>query len=107
VIDHYLGNAALIRSGLESLGLEVFGGANAPYLWLSTPGGISSWQFFEKMLEEAHVVSTPGVGFGPSGEGYMRLSAFGHRADVEAAVESLTSSRPSACEQTGSTASRS
>jgi len=89
VIDHYLGNAAVIREGLESLGLTVHGGANAPYLWLRTPGGMPSWSFFEKMLEEAHVVSTPGVGFGPSGEGYMRLSAFGHRADVEAAVDSL------------------
>ncbi len=89
VIDHYLGNAALIREGLESLGLTVYGGTNAPYLWLKAPGGMSSWSFFEKMLEEAHVVSTPGVGFGPSGEGYMRLSAFGHRADIEAGVASL------------------
>lgn len=89
IIDHYMGNAAIIRRGLESLGLTVHGGTNAPYIWLKTPNGMTSWAFFDKLLAEAHVVSTPGVGFGPNGEGFMRLSAFGHRANVEEAVESI------------------
>lgn len=89
LIAYYMGNAALIRSGLESLGIQVYGGVNAPYIWMETPGGLSSWEFFDKLLEEAHVVGTPGSGFGPSGEGYFRLSAFGHREDVERAVASI------------------
>ena len=88
-IDLYMGNAAIIRAGLESVGLTAFGGTNAPYIWVKTPNGMSSWAFFDKLLNEAHVVSTPGVGFGPSGEGFMRLSAFGHRPNVEEAVESI------------------
>lgn len=89
LIAYYMGNAALIRSGLESLGIQVYGGVNAPYIWMETPGGLSSWEFFDKLLDEAHVVGTPGSGFGPSGEGYFRLSAFGHREDVERAVASI------------------
>ncbi len=89
VIDHYLGNARIIRDGLRALGLVCHGGENAPYVWLETPGRMPSWAFFDRLLEEAHVISTPGSGFGPSGEGYMRLSAFGHRADIEAAVASI------------------
>ncbi len=89
LIAYYMGNAALIRDGLESLGIQVYGGVNAPYIWMETPGGLSSWEFFDKLLEEAHVAGTPGSGFGPSGEGYFRLSAFGHREDVARAVESI------------------
>jgi len=89
LIAYYMKNAEIIRSGLQSLGLQVFGGDNAPYLWLKTPNGLTSWEFFDKLLQEAWVIGTPGVGFGPSGEGYFRLSAFGHREDIEAAVESI------------------
>ncbi|HIJ72729.1 MAG TPA: aminotransferase class I/II-fold pyridoxal phosphate-dependent enzyme, partial [Candidatus Hydrogenedentes bacterium] len=78
-----------IREGLEDLGLEVFGGVNAPYVWVRTPNGMTSWEFFDKLLEEAHVVGTPGSGFGPSGEGYFRLSAFGHQQDIARAVQSI------------------
>ena len=90
LINYYMENARIIREGLQSLGLQVYGGVNAPYLWLKTPGGLSSWAFFDKLLSEANVVGTPGSGFGPSGEGYFRLSAFGHRTDIEVAVESLS-----------------
>jgi LL-diaminopimelate aminotransferase len=83
-------NAGLIREGLQKIGLTVYGGVNAPYLWLKAPGNLSSWDFFDKLLRETQVVGTPGSGFGPAGEGYFRLSAFGHRADIEAAVEQLT-----------------
>ncbi|MEX2015544.1 MAG: LL-diaminopimelate aminotransferase [Candidatus Hydrogenedentales bacterium] len=89
IIEYYMANAKKIRTGLESFGLKCFGGVNAPYIWLQTPGGISSWEFFDKLLNEAHVVGTPGAGFGPAGEGYFRLSAFGHAEDVKAAVESI------------------
>jgi len=87
--SYYMENAVLIRQAVEALGLKVFGGRHAPYVWLRTPGGMSSWAFFDKLLSEAHVVGTPGTGFGPSGEGYFRLSAFGHREDVAKAVKSL------------------
>ncbi len=89
VVAYYMDNARLIRDGLQAIGLTVYGGDNAPYLWLKTPGSLTSWNFFDKLLQEAHVVGTPGSGFGPSGEGYFRLSAFGHRATVEEAVESI------------------
>ena len=69
-IDYYMNNARTMKEGLETSGLEVYGGVNAPYIWLKTPNDISSWRFFEQMLYEANVVGTPGVGFGPSGEGY-------------------------------------
>jgi LL-diaminopimelate aminotransferase len=85
-IDYYMGNARVIREGLKSAGLSVYGGVNAPYIWLKTPGGISSWDFFDKLLTECHVVGTPGSGFGPSGEGFFRLSAFGNRENVAEAV---------------------
>jgi LL-diaminopimelate aminotransferase len=86
IIDYYMGNAQVIREGLASAGLTVYGGVNAPYIWLKTPGGLSSWDFFDKLLTECHVVGTPGSGFGPSGEGFFRLSAFGSRESVEEAV---------------------
>lgn len=89
LVDHYMGNARIIRDGLVKLGLTVFGGDNAPYLWVKIPGGLSSWDFFDKVLEEAHVVGTPGSGFGSQGEGYFRFSAFGHRDSVIETVESL------------------
>lgn len=89
IIDYYMNNAKLIREGLESMGIAVYGGVNAPYIWMATPGGMRSWEFFDKLLNEAHVVGTPGSGFGPSGEGYFRLSAFGHAEDVKRAVHSI------------------
>ncbi len=88
-IQYYMTNAAIMKEGLESTGLSVFGGVNAPYLWVKTPHGIGSWKFFEQMLCEVNVVGTPGVGFGPSGEGYIRLTAFGERADCEKAMERI------------------
>jgi LL-diaminopimelate aminotransferase len=89
VIDYYMANARIIREGLASAGLTVYGGVNAPYIWLKTTHGLSSWDFFDKLLTECHVVGTPGSGFGPSGEGFFRLSAFGHRENVEEAVERI------------------
>src|SRR6056297_1903714 len=89
LVEYYMGNARIIRSGMQSLGLTTFGGDNAPYIWLKTPNGLSSWEFFDKLLQETGVIGTPGVGFGPGGEGYFRLSAFGHREDIEAAVATI------------------
>ena len=86
-IDYYMTNAKIIKKGLEDVGLTVFGGVNAPYIWLKTPAGLSSWEFFDKLLKEINVVGTPGSGFGPSGEGYFRLTAFGSRENTEEAVE--------------------
>lgn len=86
IIDYYMANATIIREGLTAAGIECFGGVNAPYIWLKTPEGMTSWDFFDKLLNECFVVGTPGSGFGPSGEGYFRLSAFGERANVETAV---------------------
>ena len=82
-------NAKIMREALQSLGLKVFGGVNAPYIWLQTPDGKSSWRFFEELLNGPHIVGTPGVGFGPSGEGYFRLTAFGDRNDCIEAMERL------------------
>ena len=86
IIDYYLENAKIIKRGLDAVGLQSFGGVNSPYVWVKTPKGIGSWRFFEQMLYEAHVVCTPGVGFGPSGEGYVRLTAFGKREDCQEAM---------------------
>lgn len=86
VIDFYMENARMIREGLQKAGIECYGGVNAPYIWLKTPEGLRSWDFFDKLLHECHVVGTPGSGFGPSGEGYFRLSAFGSRENVQEAV---------------------
>ncbi len=88
-IDFYMTNARIIRDGLTRAGLVCYGGENAPYIWLRTPQGAKSWDFFDKLLREAHVVTTPGSGFGPSGEGFIRLTAFGKRADTELAVERI------------------
>jgi LL-diaminopimelate aminotransferase len=89
LVDFYMENARTIRAGLEAAGLTVYGGQNAPYIWVKTPSGLSSWDFFQKLLDEAHVVSTPGSGFGPSGEGYLRLTAYGQREQTEEAVERI------------------
>jgi len=85
-IAFYMENARLLRDGLVAAGFTVFGGVHAPYLWLRTPGGATSWQFFDRLLAEAQVVGTPGAGFGPGGEGYFRLSAFNSRANIEEAL---------------------
>jgi LL-diaminopimelate aminotransferase len=89
-VDYYLNNAAAMRKGFENLGYDVYGGTNAPFLWLRTPGEFRSWEFFEFLLAEAHVVGTPGVGFGTSGEGYMRFSAFAAQEDIEEAFSRLS-----------------
>lgn len=89
-IDYYMQNAREMLSALRALGCEVYGGQHAPYLWLKTPGGTGSWQFFEEMLYGAHVVCTPGVGFGPSGEGYVRLTAFGRHDETAEALQRLS-----------------
>lgn len=89
VINYYMKNASLILEGLEAAGITCFGGVNAPYIWLKTPGGMTSWGFFDKLLNDCHVVGTPGSGFGPSGEGYFRLSAFGGRENVQEAIKRI------------------
>jgi LL-diaminopimelate aminotransferase len=91
LISYYMENAKTIREGLKSVGLEVYGGVNAPYIWLKTPNGMDSWAFFDKLLNEANIVGTPGVGFGPSGQGYFRLTAFGSKENTERAVERFKS----------------
>ena len=88
-IDYYMSNARIMREALTEVGLKVYGGINAPYIWLKTPNGIGSWDFFEQLLTQINVVSTPGVGFGPAGEGYIRLTAFGKREDCEEAMNRL------------------
>ncbi|MFD0671990.1 LL-diaminopimelate aminotransferase [Cohnella sp. GCM10027633] len=90
LVDYYMSNAAIIRDGLKSLGLTVYGGVNAPYIWLKTPNGLDSWAFFDKLLSEGNIVGTPGVGFGQSGQGYFRLTAFGSRENTEKAVDRIT-----------------
>ncbi len=88
-IQYYMANAKIIREGLQSIGLEVFGGVNAPYIWLKTPNNMDSWDVFDKLLTEVHIVGTPGTGFGPSGAGYFRLTAFGSRENTEQAIERI------------------
>ena len=89
-IDYYMENATRMRQTLQTLGYTVFGGEHAPYLWVKTPDGIDSWTFFHRLLEGAALVCTPGVGFGPSGEGYIRFTAFGDREDCIEAMERMT-----------------
>ena len=86
LIDFYMTNAKLLREGLEKAGIRVFGGVNAPYVWIKTPNNLGSWEFFDLLLSKAHVVGTPGSGFGAAGEGYFRLSAFNSRQNVEEAL---------------------
>ena len=88
-IDYYMANARLMLDTLRSLGYEVYGGENAPYIWMRTPDSTTSWQFFEELLYGANVVCTPGVGFGPSGEGYVRFTAFGSRETTEEALKRI------------------
>jgi LL-diaminopimelate aminotransferase len=88
-VDFYMENARIIREGLVAVGLAVYGARNAPYIWVKTPPGLGSWELFDKLLNEAHVVGTPGAGFGPSGEGYLRLTAFGQRAETAEAVKRI------------------
>ena len=90
-IAYYRRNARVIREGLTQAGLEVYGGVNAPYLWIRTPDGMGSWDFFDRLLRQAHVVTTPGAGFGPSGEGYIRVTAFGQAEQAAQAVERIQS----------------
>lgn len=89
LVAYYMENARLVREGLAAAGLAVYGGVNAPYIWLKTPAGVDSWQFFDRLLEQCHVVGTPGSGFGPAGEGYFRLSAFNDRARIEEAIQRI------------------
>ena len=88
-VDYYMRNAKVIKEGLAQAGFEVFGGVNAPYIWLKTPDTMTSWEFFDYLLEKANVVGTPGSGFGPSGEGYFRLTAFGSYENTLAALERI------------------
>lgn len=89
LVSFYLENAAILSRGLRDAGLTVYGGVNAPYVWLKTPGNSTSWEFFDRLLSTAHLVGTPGSGFGASGEGYFRLSAFNSRENVEEAVRRI------------------
>lgn len=89
-INYYMSNAKQMHDTLKDLGLKVYGGEDAPYLWVSTPNGLTSWQFFEQMLNDANVVCTPGVGFGPSGEGYIRLTAFGQHEQTKMALDRIS-----------------
>ena len=89
LIDHYMGNAKILREGATAAGLKVFGGQNAPYIWVKTPEGVTSWQMFDRMLNELNVVITPGSGFGAQGEGYFRISAFNSRENAEEVARRL------------------
>ena len=89
-VAYYMNNASVIKSGLEKAGYTVFGGVNAPYIWLKTPDGMNSWEFFDYLLDKANVVGTPGSGFGPSGEGYFRLTAFGRYENTLEAIERIS-----------------
>lgn len=88
-IDYYMANARMMRTALQQIGYDVTGGENAPYLWVKTPDNLSSWQFFDHLLNQAQVIVTPGVGFGPSGEGYVRLTAFGKQEDCITAIQRI------------------
>jgi len=89
LIEHYMGNAAILRTAAQAAGLPVFGGVNAPYIWVGTPGGITSWEMFDRMLTQANVVITPGSGFGSKGEGYFRISAFNSRKNAEEVAQRI------------------
>jgi LL-diaminopimelate aminotransferase len=89
LIDHYMGNARILREAVVKAGMTVFGGVNAPYIWVKTPAGLTSWQMFDRMLRDLSVVITPGAGFGAQGEGYFRISAFNSRANAEEVARRL------------------
>jgi LL-diaminopimelate aminotransferase len=95
LIDHYMGNAKVLRAAAADAGLEAFGGINAPYIWVKTPGGLTSWQLFDRMLRELNVVITPGAGFGAQGEGYFRISAFNSSENAVEVARRLKSLRSS------------
>lgn len=88
-IAYYRHNARVIKSGLEAVGLAVYGAVNSPYIWCKTPDGMGSWEFFDHLLEQANIITTPGAGFGPSGEGYVRLTAFGSADATQEAMERI------------------
>ena len=88
-VAYYMKNARTIYDGLKDAGYSVSGGINAPYIWLETPDNMTAWEFFDYLLEKANVVGTPGSGFGPSGEGYLRLTAFGTYENTVAAIERI------------------
>jgi Aspartate/tyrosine/aromatic aminotransferase len=90
LVNFYMENAKIIREQLTAAGLAVYGGVNAPYVWVQTPNGLSSWDFFDKLLNTCNVVGTPGSGFGAAGEGYFRISAFNSRENVEEAMKRIT-----------------
>jgi LL-diaminopimelate aminotransferase len=89
LVDHYMGNAKLLRDAAGEAGLEAFGGVDAPYIWVKTPNGLTSWEMFDRMLGELNVVVTPGAGFGAQGEGYFRISAFNSRQNAEEVARRL------------------
>jgi LL-diaminopimelate aminotransferase len=89
-IDYYMKNAEIIRESLRDIGLKIYGGVNSPYIWVKTPNGMDSWEFFDTLLDKAHVVGTPGVGFGPSGEGYFRLTAFNTLENTKEAMSRIS-----------------
>ncbi len=93
LIDHYMGNAKILRDAVAKIGMKVFGGINAPYLWVKTPAGLTSWEIFDLMLRDLNVVITPGSGFGAQGEGYFRVSAFNSRENAEEVARRLTKFR--------------
>lgn len=92
LVDYYMRNAGIIYQGLKAAGFTVYGGVNAPYIWLKTPDGMSSWDFFDHLLDDVKIVGTPGSGFGPHGEGYFRLTAFGSYENTKRAIERITGS---------------
>jgi LL-diaminopimelate aminotransferase len=89
LVSHYMGNAKVLVVGAKAAGLTVYGGVNAPYIWVQTPAGVTSWQAFDRILNEANVVITPGSGFGSKGEGYFRISSFNSRANAEEVARRL------------------
>ncbi|MFY9638998.1 MAG: LL-diaminopimelate aminotransferase, partial [Methanobacterium sp.] len=89
-IKYYLKNAGIVRKSMEDIGLKVYGGINSPYIWIKTPENMDSWQFFDLLLNEAKIVGTPGVGFGPSGEGYFRLTAFNTLGNTMEAMDRIS-----------------
>lgn len=88
-INYYKGNAKIIKVGLEEQGFKVYGAVNSPYIWLKVPDGMTSWDFFDKLLDEVNIVGTPGSGFGPHGEGYFRLTAFGTKENTIKAIDRI------------------
>jgi LL-diaminopimelate aminotransferase len=93
LIDHYMTNARILREAATRAGMKVFGGVNAPYIWVKTPDGLTSWQMFDRMLQDLNVVITPGSGFGAQGEEYFRISAFNSRENADEVARRLEEAR--------------